>query len=154
MQQKLCGLTITNSFSFPFHSDLYVRFEDEPIIDTDSTLNDCASFSDNSNERCKTSTVMKQANGTAYITVHAFRAFRDMRVKCKHFLPKSGSTKTCKARGETCSTRSDCCSSNKRTCDGATIDSQVCKRCKDSGSRCTRDTQCCSEKCRINGHCG
>jgi bacillolysin len=100
-------------------ADLYLRFGAEAEANPNSIVNECSSYSSNSNESCTTGAA--QIDDTLYAAVHAYAAYTDLTITC--IISNTGSGECLLAqRGESCNTGNDCCSGScggrpgSRTC--------------------------------------
>lgn len=101
----MAGKTVTCSTSCNNgDADLYLRFGAEAEANPDSTVNECGSYSSNSNESCTTSAAPND-NTTLYAAVHAWTSFNNLTITCS-----TSSGGVCLARGESCTTGAECCS--------------------------------------------
>jgi vibriolysin len=98
-------------------ADLYLRFGAEAEANPNSTVNECGSYSSNSNESCTTSPT--PSADTLYAAVHAYATYTDLTLTCTI---NSGDGGSCSTKGSSCSTGADCCSGScggkpgSRTC--------------------------------------
>jgi vibriolysin len=97
-------------------ADLYLRFGADAEANPNSTVNECGSFSSNSNESCTTGPAPSAT--TLFAAVHAFTSYTNLSITCT-----SGSGGSCTPNGGSCSTGSDCCSGN---CSGGKPSTRVC----------------------------
>lgn len=113
------GKTVTCSTSCNNgDADLYLRFNAQPEINPNSAINECGSYSSNSNESCTTGSAPN--DGTKLnAAVHAFASYSSLSLTC---LINSDSGGSCAIRGSSCNLDSECCSGNcggkpgSRTC--------------------------------------
>lgn len=100
-------------------ADLYLRFGAEAEANPNSTVNECGSYSSNSNESCTTGAA--PIDDTLYAVVHAYAAYTDLTITCT-ISNTGGGECTLAQRGESCDTDAACCSGNcggkpgSRTC--------------------------------------
>ena len=100
-------------------ADLYLRFGAAAEDNPNSTVNECGSYSSNSNESCTTGATT--AADTLFGAVHAYAAFTDLSITCT-INGTNGGGGSCSAQGASCSTGSECCSGScggkpgSRTC--------------------------------------
>ena len=98
-------------------ADLYLRFGAEAEANPNSIVNECGSYSSNSDESCTTGAALN--NDTLYAAVHAYAAYTDLTITCTISGADGGS---CSPKRTSCSTDADCCSGNcggkpgSRTC--------------------------------------
>ena len=97
-------------------ADLYLRFGAEAEPNPSSSVNECGSYSSNSNESCTTGAT--PTADTLYAAVHAYAAFTNLTITCT-----SSGGGPCADVGESCSVDSDCCSGS---CSGGKPSSRVC----------------------------
>ena len=88
-------------------ADLYLRFDAEAEANPNSIVNECASYSSNSNESCSTGAA--SSADTLYAAVHAYAAYTDLAITCT-ISNTGGGECTLAPRGESCNTGADCCS--------------------------------------------
>jgi len=84
-------------------ADLYLRFGAEAVPDSRSSVNECGSYSLNSNEQCATGSA--PGDTTLYAAVHAYKAYTDLTITCT--ISGGG---VCSPSGTACSSGSECCS--------------------------------------------
>jgi vibriolysin len=100
-------------------ADLYLRFGADAEDNPNSTVNECGSYSSNSNESCTTGATTAAA--TLFGAVHAYTAFTDLSITCT-INGTNGGGGSCIAKGASCSTGTECCSGScggkpgSRTC--------------------------------------
>jgi len=100
-------------------ADLYLRFGAEAEANPNSTVNECGSYSSNSNESCTTDAA--SSDSTLYAAVHAYAGYTDLTITCTISNAGSGVC-TLRQRGDSCDTGADCCSGScggkpgSRTC--------------------------------------
>jgi len=100
-------------------ADLYLRFGAEAEPNPTSAVNECGSYSSNSNESCTTSAASSAT--TLYAAVHAYATYSALAITCTI---DSGVGGICNLgqRGDSCDTGTDCCSGScggkpgSRTC--------------------------------------
>ena len=93
-------------------ADLYLRFGQEAEANPNSTVNECGSYSSNSNESCTTGAA--SSADTLYAAVHAFAAFTDLTITCTESTGGS-----CDPAGSPCG---NCCNG----CSGGKPSTRVC----------------------------
>ena len=100
-------------------ADLYLRFGAEAEANPNSSVNECGSYSSNSNESCTTGAA--PSADTLYAAVHAYAAYTDLTITCT-ISNTGGGECTLGQRGASCTTGADCCSAScggkpgSRTC--------------------------------------
>jgi len=101
-------------------ADLYLRFGAEAEANPTSTVNECGSYSSNSNESCTTGAA--SSADTLYGAVHAYSTYTDLTITCT-INSTNGGGGSCSPKGASCTTGSDCCSGS---C-GGKPGSRICK---------------------------
>lgn len=84
-------------------ADLYIRFGAEAEANTGSTVNECGSYSADSNEACTTSYAVGQTD--VYALVDAWTGYSGLTVTCKEYMgacPRCGNNEVCCS--DTCAT--------------------------------------------------
>jgi len=100
-------------------ADLYLRFGAEAEANPTSTVNECGSYSSNSNESCTTGAA--SSADTLYGAVHAYATYSDLTIICT-VNGTNGGGGSCSPKGTSCTTGSECCSGScggkpgSRTC--------------------------------------
>ncbi len=98
-------------------ADLYLRFGADAEANPNSTVNECGSFSSNSNESCTTGGAPSAT--TLFAAVHAFTAYTNLSITCT-----DNGVCTLGGAGDSCSTGADCCSGS---CSGGKPATRVCQ---------------------------
>jgi len=88
-------------------ADLYLRFGEEAEANPNSTVNECGSYSSNSNESCTTGAASSAS--ALYAGVHAYAGYTDLTITCT-ISNTGGGECALKQRGESCDTGTQCCS--------------------------------------------
>jgi vibriolysin len=101
-------------------ADLYLRFGTEAEPNPNSTVNECGSYSPDSNESCTTEAASSAS--TLYAGVHAYAGYTDLTIICTSTDGTNGGGGSCSPKRASCTTDADCCSGNcggkpgSRTC--------------------------------------
>ncbi len=90
-------------------ADLYLRFGIDAEANPNSTVNECGSYSSNSNESCTTGAA-PSAN-TLFAAVHAYAGFTNLSITCTETQSTSGAC-TLEPVGASCTSNSECCSNS------------------------------------------
>ena len=86
-------------------ADLYLRFDAAPETNPNSTVNECGSYSSNSNEACTTGNA--SSAGTLNAAVQAYSAYTNLSITCTI---GGGSGCSGLPSGASCTSGSECCS--------------------------------------------
>jgi len=96
-EKVTCATTCNNG-----DADLYLRFGAEAVADPGSSVNQCGSYSSNSNEQCTTGSA--PGDTTLYAAVHAYATYTGLTITCT-----IGGGVVCSPPGTACSLGSECC---------------------------------------------
>ncbi len=99
-----CSTTCNNG-----DADLYLRFDADAEANPNSTVNECGSYSSNSNESCTTGVTPSAT--TLFAGVHAYAGYTDLSIICTETEANGGSCPL-KPAGESCTANDECCSNN------------------------------------------
>jgi len=111
-----CALTCNNG-----DADLYLRWDADPDANPNSSVNECGSYSSNSNEACTTGA--SAGDQVLYVKIHAYGAYTNLGLSCTiNAAGGGGGACTLGGRGDSCNANADCCSGScggkpgSRTC--------------------------------------
>jgi vibriolysin len=90
-------------------ADLYLRFGAKAEAHPDSRVNECGSYTPESNEACTTGAA-SSVGTTLYAAIHAYDCYNNLILTCTVNAPSSGCTKG--AFRDSCTVNADCCSNN------------------------------------------
>ena len=90
-------------------ADLYLRFGADAEANPNSTLNECGSYSSNSNESCTTGAASSAT--TLFAGVHAYAGYTSLSITCTE-TEAAGGACTLAPAGASCSADDQCCSNS------------------------------------------